>query len=139
MLGILLQLMLFGFGVQTLAAARCCQTQPLAANRARLIVVMGFCLSDRLRRLRAYGLLSQPVDPLVLFALLHSISHKKPGFFALLWLFQAILCWSFAIITGLVVLIGRIGISGRAINHGNRNRGLALRAGYFQARGLAAC
>ena len=55
-------------------------------------------------RVRAHGLLPQSLDLVHFLVVFHS--HKTPGSFSGLWLIQALLCWSFAIITGVCVLIG---------------------------------
>ena len=105
--GIVLQLMVFARGIQQLSSAIGMTKDSLWLPTGLSLLSswafafpiasgvsehMGFCLS-----------------PWIVYYCLRSFTEQcsKPVIlFSVLWLFQALLCWSFAIITGLVVLLG---------------------------------
>ena len=106
-LGILLQLMLFALGIRTLAAAIGVAKDSLWLPTGLALLsswVFAFPIASGVSEHMGYCL-----SPWILVHFLRCFthSHKTPVvLFSGLWLIQALLCWSFAIITGVCVLIG---------------------------------
>ena len=105
--GILLQLMLFGFGVQKLSETAGVAKHSLWLPTGLSLLsswVFAFPIASGVSEHMGYCL--SPWILLFFLRCFKSDHSKNAVAFALLWLLQSLLCWSFAIITGLVVLAG---------------------------------